>query len=1193
MKKEKPLEECEPPVQTPASKIVYVTNPRWEHKKTDANNSDANDNNEGEKSEGLASIGDTVLLMADIKNCPEGAEVIFDIYDMSVKPPKKIDSAKGKHNSGLGKGEWIVAAKSETGEVPQLAFEATARSRTSSRANIPLLQMHQCDFVEMPDVLFNEASAVPCLDSEGVLIGAVAAAFIYTKNNTGREAVLFGHSDTSGDPAYNYDLSGWRAEGIKAIIDNDSETFLDIVDLASKIEDYQTILKSLSVAHGYTCDPGEVDNISGEKTVAALKAFQAQYNELFKADLAVDGAIGSKTWTAMFKVIRSLVEVTVKSECGEMPAIEYGFSGKGIYSCGESFPIEQAEKDNYRCMENRRVEIVFFDKGKYPELLEPPQKAEPVTKKECPVYDKKRVAKKRIEIVTSVADDRYVIFEETADTIDSQFPYEMSGREAAKNRWIYVFGSEDGASFTRVWEIRTNADGKKFATREVTEANYVPMPPDPGFEDVAFLPGKNSTGTAMKYLACLSEFWIPKNRLFDPKTGILAAPQKRGSNIDDTSEVARMVDGKGEEHVVLVNWLRVIEKQRKHFNKVYTQWEQCRSASWLETVEDKKHEKLVYEFGALIVRIIEAYPQYRRHLGTGQYPELYEKVKAYDEHKISLTNDITSRVDTLCRSLLCEKFSETCRDYNGLIRPDAEQPKELYAFEDRLGELVENISRFPRGADTIKKLFPQVRSQNEHTWLQDLLLLKNDLWSATSGQAVTDSKLGLSGGQNFQNWRKLGDGAVKLLVEGAKSGVGVYKPKELAGIIQKVFATTKESVEAEFVLVRMESLAARPFRQVLGSFDKNSFWRFGFPDQKPYENMFAEGLKSKALKNLLIGLEGVALIYSVKEHFDKMDKGKTGTLDNINILLKLSTYFVKNGMVKVSYKGELVKFGGGPVAVANFFTSAFDFVISIGAGIKESDQYDNDAAVFNYIAAAGNLIVATGYGAMAATFFAGAAAASSTGIGVAPGLLLAFTGSVIAIGGKIMAAEADNTPLENMLLKTPWGTNSEARWPSISAAELQKQYIKAMRIVNVFRVSIDSDAITATITLNRLEPSTIVLLHEVTFGISTSADGSTSSTQIVGNNIQLNDQNCRFVKNSSNGTVSLQIDLLKVCPGAFLFLQQWESYYARLGKKPRPDYIKLSATVDLDGDGVLVLPDDKKLAVSEKYYGRPVVLKIE
>ena len=390
-KKEKPVEECEQPVQAPVSKIVYVTNPRWEHKKV----GDESVVDKDEESEGDASIGDTVILMADIKNCPEGAEVVFDIYDMSVNPPKRIDSAKGKHNKGLGKGEWVVTNASNSSGELKFAFEATARSKSSSRSTIPLLQKIQCDFVEMPDLLFNHNSAVSCLDSEGILIGSVAAAFIYTKNSTGREAVLFGHSDTSGDPAYNYDLSGWRAEGIKAIIDNDSETFLDIVDLASKVEDYQAILKSLAGAHGYTCDPGKVDNVAGDKTKEALKIFQSEYNERFNGNLKVDGVIGPKTWTAMFTVIRSFVEEIVKAECGEMPAIEYGFNGKGIYPCGESFPVDEAQKDNYKSKSNRRVEIVFCEKGKAPVINEPEDKKK-IKKTEVSVYDSRKVNTKPI-----------------------------------------------------------------------------------------------------------------------------------------------------------------------------------------------------------------------------------------------------------------------------------------------------------------------------------------------------------------------------------------------------------------------------------------------------------------------------------------------------------------------------------------------------------------------------------------------------------------------------------------------------------------------------------------------------------------------------------------------------------------------------------------------------------------------------
>jgi len=112
------------------TKPIQISNPRWEHKKKD----------EGDKEPDVASIGDIVILMADIKNCPEGAEVVFDIYDTSVKPPKKVDSAKGKHNNGLGKGEWVVADKENKGEELKLEFEAVAKSKVSERCEIKCIK---------------------------------------------------------------------------------------------------------------------------------------------------------------------------------------------------------------------------------------------------------------------------------------------------------------------------------------------------------------------------------------------------------------------------------------------------------------------------------------------------------------------------------------------------------------------------------------------------------------------------------------------------------------------------------------------------------------------------------------------------------------------------------------------------------------------------------------------------------------------------------------------------------------------------------------------------------------------------------------------------------------------------------------------------------------------------------------------
>ncbi|NLW30481.1 MAG: OmpA family protein, partial [Fibrobacter sp.] len=45
---------------------------------------------------------------------------------------------------------------------------------------------------------------------------SLCSVFKFAKENSDKEILLFGHSDTSGDPEYNYDLSQWRAEGIKA-----------------------------------------------------------------------------------------------------------------------------------------------------------------------------------------------------------------------------------------------------------------------------------------------------------------------------------------------------------------------------------------------------------------------------------------------------------------------------------------------------------------------------------------------------------------------------------------------------------------------------------------------------------------------------------------------------------------------------------------------------------------------------------------------------------------------------------------------------------------------------------------------------------------------------------------------------------------------------------------------------------------
>jgi hypothetical protein len=107
---------------------VEITNPRWEHV----------DSDKKESSPDKAAFGDTVLLMADIKNYPKGAPVTFDIYDRAENPPLRIDTVKGENDQGVGKGKWIVTDKSGKGAEQKPAFEAIARSKATEKKEIPL-----------------------------------------------------------------------------------------------------------------------------------------------------------------------------------------------------------------------------------------------------------------------------------------------------------------------------------------------------------------------------------------------------------------------------------------------------------------------------------------------------------------------------------------------------------------------------------------------------------------------------------------------------------------------------------------------------------------------------------------------------------------------------------------------------------------------------------------------------------------------------------------------------------------------------------------------------------------------------------------------------------------------------------------------------------------------------------------------
>jgi type VI secretion system Hcp family effector len=228
----------------------------------------------------------------------------------------------------------------------------------SERLKLPFKKQQTVQFIEIPDVLFNHNSAVPMIDEGEKLINAVLASLDFASKNPDKEAVIYGHTDSSGETDYNVKLSELRCKSVKAFIDNKPQDFVSICKEKSKVEDYQTFLSVLTKKYSWECDPGAIDNQDGPKTKEALKQFQIDYNLFYGKSIGEDGKIGPETWEAFFNVIMEQIHGSATTDSS--PKLKYG-KNNGIYPCGEKFAQDAYAKKGRKSQKDRRVEIVFND----------------------------------------------------------------------------------------------------------------------------------------------------------------------------------------------------------------------------------------------------------------------------------------------------------------------------------------------------------------------------------------------------------------------------------------------------------------------------------------------------------------------------------------------------------------------------------------------------------------------------------------------------------------------------------------------------------------------------------------------------------------------------------------------------------------------------------------------------------------
>ena len=232
------------------------------------------------------------------------------------------------------------------------------------------LHFHFDSAVLLADYLSDDPNAETARGEHVTAISVLAQALAETRLHPGRKLLITGHTDTSGSAAYNLPLSQQRADSVLAALVGDRDGWVKVALAKHKVEDYQLILKWVSLDRNWPCDPGKIDNKDGPGTQAAVKAFQQRYNDDFGQSIGVDGIVGKETWGAFFDVyMKELAEVSDTDEAGlagMRGSLQYVDGSKKAVGCGENFPKDHRGVDNWRSRENRRVEICFFSPNQLP-----------------------------------------------------------------------------------------------------------------------------------------------------------------------------------------------------------------------------------------------------------------------------------------------------------------------------------------------------------------------------------------------------------------------------------------------------------------------------------------------------------------------------------------------------------------------------------------------------------------------------------------------------------------------------------------------------------------------------------------------------------------------------------------------------------------------------------------------------------
>ncbi len=217
-------------------------------------------------------------------------------------------------------------------------------------------------------------------------LDALALVFRQSEFYPEQRILIAGHTDTSGSYELNYTLSELRAKNVLYLLlgsdpaakepAEEGEAWAAICSERHKIEDYKQILTHFVMRGDLpaSCDPHGMTDAWNSDTEAACNAFfderiadparAAEIKRQVRADSRHRWPV--EAWKAVYELyatqLRRTLNVNPEQFRAKRDALVTKFSIDHLYvACGESYPIENSQKNNYRSQKNRRVEILFVE----------------------------------------------------------------------------------------------------------------------------------------------------------------------------------------------------------------------------------------------------------------------------------------------------------------------------------------------------------------------------------------------------------------------------------------------------------------------------------------------------------------------------------------------------------------------------------------------------------------------------------------------------------------------------------------------------------------------------------------------------------------------------------------------------------------------------------------------------------------